>query len=551
MPGLKSMAYQVLALKWRPSTFEEVVGQEVVSQTLRNAIRSDRLAHAFLFAGMQGVGKTTMARILAKCLNCKQEGGPTETPCSECVSCREIAAGNNIDVLEIDAASNTGVDNIRGLRESVRYGTVRDRFKIFIIDEVHMLSNAAFNALLKTLEEPPPHVKFILATTEHHKIPVTVISRCQQFDFRPIPFRLILSRLQEITQQEKVEISQEALQAVASAAEGSLRDAQSMLDQAISFGGPSVPDEAIYSLLGVVDGQVVRGLIEAVGQSRHQRILQHLQETQDHCIDPLNLCKKLALYVRHLLVCRTVGWDDRLLPLPDSEKDWLVDWAQRFSELDLIRFYDLLNQTQTELRWSVNPYLHLEIALVKWLQVARLPEVEQVINQLLSGERPESGQGEEPSDLPLFESPEREAVASSPTRAPKAVPDAQEKPQRSRSAPPPSQTKSVGSALLTAVQRESLPLYSSLQHAQISFADGVLVLRFAQEDAIHAKLVQGHVSRLEQLGSEITQSAVKMRMGVTEPEGSSAEANPMEDPKVKAFLEEFPGKVIVDKRADG
>ena len=544
------MAYRVLALKWRPSTFEEVVGQEVVSQTLRNAIRSDRLAHAFLFAGMRGVGKTTMARILAKCLNCNQNG-PTETPCSECDACREIAAGNNIDVLEIDAASNTGVDNIRDLRESVRYGTARDRFKIFIIDEVHMLSNAAFNALLKTLEEPPPHVKFILATTEHHKIPVTITSRCQQFDFRPIPFRLILARLQKITRQENVEISEEALQALASAAEGSLRDAQSMLDQAISFGGESVSDEAVYSLLGVVDGRVVRGLIEAVGESRHDRILEHLQETQDHSIDPLNLCKKLALYVRHLLVCRTVGWDDRLLPLPDSGKDWFVNWAQRFSELDLIRFYDLLNQTQTELRWSVNPYLHLEIALVKWLQVARLPEVEQVVNQLLSGGSAESEKGEEPASSSLFEPPESEPVGSSPAGAVEVVPAAEEKQPASRSAPEPNQTKSVGSALLTAVQRESLPLYSSLQHAEISFADGVLVLRFAQQDAIHAKLVQEYATRLEQLGSEITQSGVQMRMEVSEPETSAAAANPMEDPKVKAFLEEFPGKVIVDKSADG
>ena len=237
------MSYQVLARKWRPQSFEEVIGQKHVVKTLQNAIVHNRIAHSFLFAGQRGVGKTSIARILAKALNCQE--GPTAQPCGNCNSCKEITGGNSIDVLEIDGASNTGVDDVRELRESVKYVPSKSRYKIYIIDEVHMLSNSAFNALLKTLEEPPAHVIFMFATTEPHKIPATVLSRCQRFDLRRISLEAIVKQLNEITSGEKIKISEQGLRWIAREAEGSMRDAQSILDRVISYAGEKISDEDI------------------------------------------------------------------------------------------------------------------------------------------------------------------------------------------------------------------------------------------------------------------------------------------------------------------
>ena len=247
-----------------------MVGQEAVTRTLKNAIAHDRVAHAFLFSGVRGVGKTSSARILAMALNCQQ--GLSQDPCGECDSCHEIAASNSVDVLEIDAASNTGIDSIREIRESVRYQAARDRFKIFIIDEVHMLSKGAFNALLKTLEEPPSHVKFVLATTEFHKIPETIASRCQHFEFKRIPFSIIVQRLRQICDEEKAEVSDYALQAVASAAQGSMRDGLSALDRILAFAGSAVVDKDVMSLLGVLDDRVVVELIKQRGRSESRGV---------------------------------------------------------------------------------------------------------------------------------------------------------------------------------------------------------------------------------------------------------------------------------------
>jgi len=249
------MQYQVLARKWRPRNFHELVGQEYVSRTLLNALQSGRVAHAFLFSGPRGSGKTTTARILAKALNCY--GGNAGEPCSSCVACTEIAAGNCMDVLEIDAASNRGIDEIRELKEKARYNPARDKHKIFIIDEVHMLTPEAFNALLKTLEEPPPHVVFILATTEYHKIPATILSRCQQYSFKLIQYPLILARLREIAEAEGIQISNSALEQVVFSSGGSMRDAMSALDQVIAFSGNEVRDEDVTTLLGLVAPRVL------------------------------------------------------------------------------------------------------------------------------------------------------------------------------------------------------------------------------------------------------------------------------------------------------
>jgi DNA polymerase-3 subunit gamma/tau len=535
-----TMSYQVLARKWRPQNFEEVVGQESVTKTLQNAIKSERIAHAFLFAGVRGVGKTTTARILAKALNCQE--GPTPSPCNECVSCQDITEANSIDVLEIDAASNTGVDNIRDLRESARYGTARDRFKIFIIDEAHMLSNQAFNALLKTLEEPPPHVKFILATTEYPKIPVTIVSRCQQYDFKPIPFPLILERLKVLSQEEGIKISEYSLRAIVSAAQGSMRDAQSALDQIIAFGGKEIPDEDVRTLLGVVDERAIISLVDAVLERDVKLLVEQVQELMNSGVDPQNFCRKLIHHVRDLMVCGVTGWDEGLLNLPDTAKSEILRQSEQFSELDLIRFYDIVNRAENDLRWNSHPWVHLEMTLMKLIELAQLPSLEDVIGKLNLGDK--LGK---PSPTPA-----RKEKKSSPlTEPPAAKKRAEEREEKSEEKSEEKEAVSesqVISHLLSAVQTESIRLYSSLQHAsRTTLEDGKLFISFPQSEAFHQGevLQSDHQKLLSRLCAKIVGSEPEIEVQLEEP--LKKPSDPEEDPRVKTFIETFPGKVIVEK----
>src|SRR5215470_6774986 len=311
------MKYQVIARKFRPQVFEDVVGQKPIVQTLQNAIQMDRIGHAYLFCGPRGVGKTTTARILAKGLNCVQ--GPTITPCNACPSCQEIASGKSIDVFEIDAASNTGVDNIRELRESAKYAPARSRYKIFIIDEVHMLSTSAFNALLKILEEPPPHVVFIMATTERHKLPATILSRCQPFVFRSISPADIQSHLRQIADRENAKIDDQGLSYIVKAAEGSMRDAQSLLDQIISFGGQEVANEDVRDVLGFIPSDILDRTVDAIVENNSRELISRMRD----------------------LLMMKLGLNEKVLG-GDEEKADLARRAQNFSEQDLIRYFDLL-----------------------------------------------------------------------------------------------------------------------------------------------------------------------------------------------------------------
>jgi len=541
------MSYQVLARKWRPQTFEEVVGQEIVTKTLQNAIKSERIAHAFLFAGVRGVGKTTTARILAKALNCQE--GPTPSPCGQCVSCRDITEVNSIDVLEIDAASNTGVDNIRELRESARYGTARDRFKIFIIDEAHMLSNAAFNALLKTLEEPPPHVKFILATTEYAKIPVTIASRCQQYDFKPIPFSLILERLELLRKEEGIEISEHSLRAIVSVAEGSMRDAQSALDQIIAFGGKQISDEAVRVLLGVVDEKAILSLVDAVLERDVKILVEQVQELVNSGVDPRNFCRKLIHHVRNLMVCRVTGWDERLLNLPDTAKDEILKQSEQFSELDLIRFYDLLNRAENDLRWNSHPWVHLEMTLMKLIELTRLPSLEDVIAKMQLGEKigkssPKGGAVPSGDTGTLFPAAHKWPESKDKKGSQSAAPPEAEKTKKEEAV----SENQVISHLLSAVQTESIRLYSSLQHAsRTTLEGGKLLISFPQSEAFHQGEVlrSDHQDLLSRLCAKIVGSVPKIEVQLEEP--PNEQPDPKEDPRVKTFIETFPGKVIVEK----
>jgi DNA polymerase-3 subunit gamma/tau len=359
-----------------------VVGQTNVTRTLRNALERGKIGHAFLLSGARGVGKTTTARILAKALNCAKAPGPTASPCSTrtdedrtkaCDSCREIADGKSLDVQEIDGASNTGVDSIRELREMTRYSPARDRFKIWIIDEVHQISGAAFNALLKTLEEPPPRVKFIFATTEYHKIPETILSRCQQYDFRMIPTRELQLHLRHVADEEKIRVSDAALALVARAAEGSVRDSLSLFDQVLAFTGDEVPDADVAGLLGLVDRELLHRASRAIVEGDSLAMLDLVESLADYGADYRNFVRELLLHLREILLVKLAPAESPLLHgiLPE-ERETLRGLAGALSEEDLLRGLDLLTRAEGELRSASDPRVALDLVLLKLVHMRRL-----------------------------------------------------------------------------------------------------------------------------------------------------------------------------------
>ncbi len=360
------MAYQVLARRWRPRRFAEVVGQEHVTRTLSNAIRAGRLAHGFLFCGPRGVGKTTTARILAKCLNCETaQEGPVVDPCNECASCREISDGVNLDVLEIDGASNRGIDEIRELRENVRYAPSGGRAKVYIIDEVHMLTKEAFNALLKTLEEPPPGVYFVFATTEAHKVPATIRSRCQQYDFHRIPAETIVKTLENLAERENFEIEPLAVAELARQADGGLRDAQSLLDQASAASEGKITLDAVKALLGETSEEATLGIIEAVVGGSPGKALVGLQELLDRGTDPGRIAVSITQTLRDLLVVRSVPGDALRLGVRADLVDSYRALTERVTESQITGLLALASRTVSDLRRSSRPRLILEVALAR------------------------------------------------------------------------------------------------------------------------------------------------------------------------------------------
>jgi DNA polymerase-3 subunit gamma/tau len=365
------MAYQVLARKWRPQRFDEVIGQEPVTRTLRNAIASGRIAHAFVFAGPRGSGKTTTARILAKSLNCVN--GPTAEPCGQCDACVEIAQGRDIDVLEIDAASHTGIDNIREVViGGLAIAPVRDRRKIFIIDEVHQLSVQSFNALLKSIEEPPAHVVFMMATTELHKIPDTILSRSQVFEFRTIPIRAITAQLRRIADSEQVEIPDAGLGLIARAAEGSMRDAQSALDQVIAFAGQTVTVDEVAAVLGLVGRDLLVDLIEAVIAEDAPAAFALADRAVESGHDLKLVCRELSRVVRDMMLLSIDPVRVAQGELADEERERLTELAKQFSREDLMRAFDLLAAAELEIRAASQPRYHFEMALLKWMHLRKL-----------------------------------------------------------------------------------------------------------------------------------------------------------------------------------
>lgn len=377
------MSYLVIARKWRPQTFDEVVGQPHVTRTLKNAILLDRIAHAYLFTGARGVGKTSIARIYAKSLNCMK--GPSPIPCNVCGNCTEITQGNSMDVLEIDGASNRGIDSIRELRETVRYRPAKSRYKIYIIDEVHMLTSEAFNALLKTLEEPPEHVLFIFATTEPHKIPATILSRCQRFDFRRIPTGLLVEQLRRIAGSEDSALSENVLYAIAREAEGSMRDAQSLLEQLLAFSGQELPDEEILDVLGVVDRRSVHEAGRAILEGDTGGCLTLVDALYRRGIDSRRFCQQLAEHFRNLLLVSLggdAGSQASVLDLPEMERAVLASQAAMSNAETLQVYFQLALAAQDEIRRTSAPKLALEMLLVRLSRIPRMESLELLIQKV-------------------------------------------------------------------------------------------------------------------------------------------------------------------------
>ena len=392
------MSYKVIARKYRPQTFREIVGQEHVTRTLANAIQQNRVAHAYIFSGVRGVGKTTTARILAKALNCVK--GPTPQPDNECDSCKQIAAGTSLDVLEIDAASNRGIDQIRDLREMVRYAPAVSRYKIVILDEAHQLTDEASNALLKTLEEPPEHVVFILATTEPEELSDTIKSRAQLFQFRSLSFREIADQIEYVAKQEHLTIDSGAVAVLARAAEGSVRDGLSLFEQAIAYCGDTIKDAQVRELLGVVAESVLDDLIAAIEAQSAERALQLVHRLIADGQNLRHFCREAIRHLRNLLVVRVCGANSDLVAAPEDERPRLAEQAAKFGEEDLTRFFNILVAAEDDLRRKPDPRLHLELALLKLVNAQRLAPLEIILADLQEGRAPAARPSSDPPGTP-------------------------------------------------------------------------------------------------------------------------------------------------------
>jgi DNA polymerase-3 subunit gamma/tau len=402
------MSYQVLARKYRPQRFADVIGQEHVTRTLQNAIEQQRVAHGYIFSGHRGIGKTTIARILAMALNCRSASHPVPEPCGVCDSCVEIREGRSLDVIEIDAATNRGIDEIRELREAARYRPARDRFKIWILDEAHQITDAAFNALLKTLEEPPGHVIFMMATTQPEDIPQTIRSRCQHFSFHAVRFDDIVGQLRSIAQQEGIKADDGALAMLAEAGDGSMRDALSIMDQAIACCGATLTAEVVRGLVGAVPSETLEEILDAVAENASERVLHLVDKVVTEGQNPAHFARQLVRFLRNAVMAKVGGADSPLLQISADERARVARVAEKFGEEDLTRFLSILLRTHSELSYKQEQRFHLELGLLKLVHAQRLLPIEELLSQTPAG-----------TSAPLRPlAVERRPAASAPPRAP-------------------------------------------------------------------------------------------------------------------------------------
>src|SRR5712671_4340362 len=376
------MSYQVLARKYRPQKFSDVIGQEHVTRTLQNAIAQERIAHGYIFSGHRGIGKTTIARILAMALNCRSSDKPVTEPCGVCDSCTEIRAGNAVDVIEIDAATNRGIDEIRELREAARYRPARDRFKIYILDEAHQITDAAFNALLKTLEEPPSHVVFMLATTQPEDIPQTIRSRCQNFSFRAVKFDAIVGQLRDLVGRENIEADDDALALLAEVGDGSMRVALSILDQAIASAAGKVTADSVRNLVGAAPAHILEEVMQAVARGTSDEVLRQVDHLISEGHSPTHFARQMVRFLRNATVAKIAGKDSSLLQISSDERDRVERVAELFGEEDLTRHLQIMLRTHSELGYKQEQRFHLELGLLKMAHAQRLLPIEQLLGEV-------------------------------------------------------------------------------------------------------------------------------------------------------------------------
>ena len=535
--------YQVIARKYRPQSFAELIGQEHVQRTLTNAIEARRIAHGYIFSGQRGTGKTSVARILARCLNCIE--GPTANPCGVCASCLEIAGGNSVDVIEIDAASNRGINEMREIRENVRYRPARDRYKIFIIDEAHQITKEAFNALLKTLEEPPEWVVFVLCTTEANEIPNTIASRCQHFTFRSVDFAEIVNRMKYIAAEEGIEASDEVLSVVAQAGEGSVRDSLSALDQAIACCGKTLRVEDIRSLLGLFGIEPLQGVAEAVTQHDGAHMLEIVQELERGGQSLQHFSRELSRFWRNLLVAKIAGKSTRLIAASDQEQERMLQIAKAFSEEDLTRYLNLSLDLYKDLQYSLQPRLHLELGLVKLVHAGRLQSIEEALAGLDSPEKPPPGpvmaRSIESPRPPAFQAPAVKTPA-----APKNPPPVADE--------PPEPTGDLKQDLHAALAAAGLNFTAdAIARAQIKATAAEIVIRVPKMLLLSLKdpklptIAAQVLGRPVKIKTEVDESlkASTPRPAETTPaESSELRERALSHPGVKRFQELFPDAQI-------
>ncbi len=518
------MSYLVLARKWRPQNFEDVIGQKPITQALQNAIATQRVAHAYLFAGSRGVGKTSVARILAKALNC--QNGPTPHPCGECQLCKEVRDGISVDVLEIDGASNRGIDEIRELRENVKYLPAKNKYKVYIIDEVHMLTEPAFNALLKTLEEPPPHVIFIFATTEPHKIPLTILSRCQRYDFKRIPLPSLLEQLKKISSQENLEISEASLHLIARQAQGSMRDAQSLLDQVFSFSGPKVSDQEVLEALGIIDRKVLHETIQALGEGDRLRLLEIVEEVYHFGYDLKEFCGELAQLMRDLLVLKMFpdGFQEaaRLIDLPEEEVKDLARQVSKFSQEELHALFRALLSAHDEAARSPFPRLILEMTLTRMARRKPVLSVEEVLEKLRAMEERLLAGSESVSPAPLLPAGpppfrRRDALAETMEEEAEEAPEAASPPRdagEEGSGELSGEVKEKWMDLVNYTKKKKPPFASLLEHGEPLVLDESRLEIVYPENSFYLERMQeaDNLSFLQDLSREFFKRPMKVKI---------------------------------------
>jgi len=574
------MSYQVIARKWRPQTFRDLVGQSHVTETLANAIKNNRVAHAYIFSGARGVGKTTAARILAKALNCVK--GPTAEPCGECDSCKEIAAGTSLDVIEIDAASNRGIDQIRELREMVRYAPAAARHKVVILDEAHMLTGEASNALLKTLEEPPDRVIFVMATTEPENLADTIRSRSQHFHFRALTFAEIAGRLKEIAEKENLKIEDGAMAVMARMAEGSLRDALSLLEQARAYCGEVIPDKEVRELLGVVPDDALEELVGAIANASAERALALVHTFQKEGRNLQHFCREAIRHMRNLLIAKVCGADSDLIAATPDQRPGLVKAAAMFSEEDLTRYFQILLQTDDDLRRKPDPRVHLEMGLLRLINASRLAPLEELLANFgagaTDGQTKASASRAAAASLPPM--PKREASVAIPPRVSNAsfatMKTEEKAPESAAGVPMGTPATSNDSALRvdgitmeqvgeikSRIQEQQKFLGELVEQAsrwEISGAE--LRIYFSPEKRAFAEMLEGRetLEKVRAASSTVLGRAVRVCARL-EGVATAASASPgtqelrgqfERDPMVRSMLQRFGGKISeVKHREEG